>query len=41
VLSYYVYNKFFGTETEALYEFKEKYENPIFKKMFIVKVKNE
>jgi spore germination protein YaaH len=41
VLSYYVYNKFFGTETEALYEYKEKYENPLFKKMFIVKVKNE
>jgi LysM repeat protein len=40
-LSYYVYNKFFGTETETLYEYIEKHENPLFKKMFVVKAKND
>ena len=41
ILSYYVYTNFFETKEEALYEYKQKRNKPLYEKMFVVKIKKE
>ena len=38
ILSYYVFTKFFNTEEEALYEYKQKRNQELFEKMLVVKI---
>ena len=41
ILSYYVFTKFFYTEEEALYEYKQKSGQELYEKMLIVKIVQE
>jgi LysM repeat protein len=41
ILSYYVYTKKHKTLEEALYEYKQKVNNPFYEKMFVVQIDND